>query len=77
MMNLSPDMSGRVPDEHRAALQAAGSWAESCYGADNALAATKPAAGVKTISLGPLTAAADRVMLQENQSEGERITVTS
>ena len=36
MMNLSPDMSGRVPDEHRAALQAAGRWA-SCYGADNTL----------------------------------------
>ena len=40
---------------------------------DNTLAATKPAAG-GTISLGPLTAAADRVMLQEDQSEGERIT---
>ena len=74
MMNLSPDMSGRVPDEHRAALQAAGRWAEECYGADNTLAATSAAAGVTALSLGPLTAAADRVMLQEDQSEGERIT---
>ena len=76
-MNLSPDMSGQVPDEHRAAYKAAGAWANACYGASNTVSSTSGTAGATRLLLGPLPAAIDRVMLQEDQQYGERVLAYS
>ena len=70
LMNLTPDMSGKVPDEHRARLKAAGDFVEKCYG--TAVASTSGQGS--QLKLEPLAASVDRIMLEEDQAQGERIT---
>ena len=78
LLDFSPDYSGALPTESVAQYAAFGAWVKGCYGAANSLktnwtAATKLSAGQSvTVALSP-AASTSRVVLQEDQTKGQRI----
>merc|ERR1740117_909858 len=74
-MNMAPDTTGRVTTEHAARYEEAGQWVAACFGASNAQEAVVNQ--TSKITIGPLTTSVDRVMIQEDQSQGQRITAYS
>lgn len=72
-LDFAIDRTGQVNPVHATRYAQFGDWIRSCYGTP--VASTIPAAGVWTIllALPPGGASVDRVMLREDQSEGESV----
>ena len=73
LMNLTPNSTGLVPDAHAARYKAAGAWAARCYGASNVVANASSRNGAASLTLGPFDRAVDRVAIQEDLAQGERV----
>jgi hypothetical protein len=68
------DRTGRVDPTHAALYKKLGDWIKTCYGTPVASSAVVKAEGsIWTVEIDTGTTAVDRVMIQENQTLGQRI----
>lgn len=70
-MDFAIDRTGRVAPSHEARYRQFGSWITSCYGHPVTSAGTTSGGNV-TLTL-PSGATIDRVVIQEDQAQGQRI----
>ena len=71
-MDFAIDRTGRVDPAHTARYTELGNWIRGCYGEGKALAETDGRGGSFSIAL-PTAAKVDRVVLREDQAQGQRI----
>ncbi|XP_062507751.1 uncharacterized protein LOC134184152 isoform X2 [Corticium candelabrum] len=70
LLDFSPDTNGLIPDNHIARYKELGDFIRTCYG--KPINATKGVGPVLTIMINPPTTI-DRIVLQEDQSQGQRV----
>lgn len=72
-LDFAISRTGQLAPSHVAAYAAFGAWIKSCYGAPVARATPAPGATSVTLSLGAAAVAVDRVAMQEDLSQSQRV----